>query len=556
MQAYGQDQAIEPADAQIAASPSWLVEVAGNTMGLFGADGSIRWAVDLRALFQQPAGNDFYAPSLQYDWGSGRWFLGGIASNTGAHLSWLLLAVSRTASPLGTWSVTTTDAIGNNPSQCRVPCPNNDYFRRESIAVTGDKVVQAEQRVDCASGCNLNRSGAFVVMRKDQLIAGVQPTTDRFMLGMTQTDFLAVQPQSVGGTYGNIAFLVWLKVGDPSPTAVTRDRIGLLQIEGLPAPNRITSFQGTTTVWEKDFSAVMPPLSISPAQPGGTLSASPTPITSAIYRDGKVVLAMNDNCGATPDPRQVYCTRIVKIANFGNATPITNDSGSIHNTVATLNPTDLDRTLGIASANLFDAALSIDPFGRLFVSAAFSSPDLYPGMAVAGIGAPIGSTSTVMPTSRIVGGPGSDNCLAGSGNPWGAYMRSVPDPNNWTHVWMPGEVAVDGCWATAMVSATMGIAPWPVTMGPTVGSTKGSQTVEIDGSYFVPDSDQVLFGSTPGIIFSESPTAITVVSPPGTAGPTPVTVLTPDGTANAGTFTYITPGQLAPPSLSTGGHWR
>jgi len=115
---------------------------------------------------------------------------------------------------------------------------------------------------------------------------------------------------------------------------------------------------------------------------------------------------------------------------------------------------------------------------------------------------------------------------------------------------------VDGCWATAMVSATMGIAPWPVTMGPTVGSTKGSQTVEIDGSYFVPDSDQVLFGSTPGIILSESPTAITVVSPPGTAGPTPVTVLTPDGTANAGTFTYITPGQLAPPSLSTGGHWR
>ena len=275
VQAYGQDQGIEPADAQ-------------------------------------PAGNDFYAPSLQYDWGSGRWFLGGIASNSGAHLSWLLLAVSRTASPLGTWSVTTTDAIGNNPSQCRVPCPNNDYFRRESIAVTGDKVVQAEQRVDCASGCNLNRPGAFVVMRKDQLIAGVQPTTDRFTLGITQTDFLAVQPQSVGGTYGNIAFLVWLKVGDPSPTAVTRDRIGLLQIEGLPAPNRINSFQGTTTVWEKDFSAVMPPLSISPAQPGGTLSASPTPITSAIYRDGKVVLAMNDNCGATPDPRQVYCVRIVK----------------------------------------------------------------------------------------------------------------------------------------------------------------------------------------------------------------------------------------------------
>jgi hypothetical protein len=177
-------------------------------------------------------------------------------------------------------------------------------------------------------------------------------------------------------------------------------------------------------------------------------------------------------------------------------------------------------------------------------------------MAVAGIGAPIGPTSTVMPTSRIVGGPSSDTCFAGSGNPWGAYMRSVPDPNNWTHVWMPGEVAVGSCWATAMVSATMGIAPWPVSMGPALGSTKGSQVVEIDGSYFVPDADQVLFGSNPGVILSESPTAIIVVTPPGVAGPATVTVLTPDGTTSAGTFTYITPGQFGTPPISPGVHWR
>jgi hypothetical protein len=265
---------------------------------------------------------------------------------------------------------------------------------------------------------------------------------------------------------------------------------------------------------------------------------------------------MNDNCGATPDPRQVYCVRIIKTTNFGNATPIANDGGPLPNTVPAPIPTDLDRTLGLNAANLFDASLAIDPYGRLFVSAAFSSPNLYPGMAVAGIGAPIGPTSTVMPTSRIVGGPSSDNCFAGSGNPWGAYMRSGPDPNNWTHVWMPGEVAVGSCWATAMVSATMGIAPWPVSMGPALGSTKGSQVVEIDGSYFVPDADQVLFGSNPGVILSESPTAIIVVTPPGVAGPATVTVLTPDGTTSAGTFTYITPGQLGTPPISPGVHWR
>jgi hypothetical protein len=300
----------------------------------------------------------------------------------------------------------------------------------------------------------------------------------------------------------------------------------------------------------------MPPFSVSPAQPGGTLSASPTAITSAIYRDGQVVLAMNDNCGPTNDPRQVYCVRIIKITNFDYGTAVATDNGATPYTVPPPIATDLDRTLGLPSANLFDAALSIDPYRRLFVSAAFSSPDLYPGMAVTGIGAPIGPTATVMPTSRIVNGPGSYNCFADGANRWGAYMRSVPDPNNWTHVWMPGEVAVGSCWATAMVSATMGIAPWPVTMTPAVGSTKGGQVVEIDGSYFVPDADRVLFGSTPGIILSESPTAIVVVAPPGTAGPTPVTVLTPDGAASPGTFIYLTPGQLATPPTAPGGFRR
>jgi len=68
-------------------------------MGVFGSGGSLQWTVDLQALFQQPAGNFFYAASLQYDYVSGRWFLGGIASNTGAHLSWLLMAVSRSGNP-------------------------------------------------------------------------------------------------------------------------------------------------------------------------------------------------------------------------------------------------------------------------------------------------------------------------------------------------------------------------------------------------------------------------------------------------------------------------
>ena len=125
---------------------------------------------------------------------------------------------------------------------------------RESIAVVGDKMVQTEQRMFCSSGCSPERSGEFLVLRKDQLLAGASPSIDHFRLSDKEGNFLAVQPQSVGGTYGNIAFLVWLKTGG-SPTDVSPRMLGLLQITGLPYPDRIYSYRGTTTVWEKDFSA-------------------------------------------------------------------------------------------------------------------------------------------------------------------------------------------------------------------------------------------------------------------------------------------------------------
>jgi hypothetical protein len=135
-------------------------------------------------------------------------------------------------------------------------------------------------------------------------------------------------------------------------------------------------------------------------------------------------------------------------------------------------------------------------------------------------------------------------------------MRSVPDPNNYSHIWMPAEAAVNSCWATAIVSATSGVGPRPVGLSPTLGSTNGGQVVQIDGSFFVPDADQVLFGANAGTILAESSTTIIVSAPAGVAGSVDVTVQTPDGTAIAGTFTYVTPGTVGAPPTSTGVHWR
>src|SRR5438552_15857121 len=97
----------------------------------------------------------------------------------------------------------------------------------------------------------------------------------------------------------------------------------------------------------------------------------------------------------------------------------------------------------------------------------------------------------------------------------------------------------------------MGIGPRPVGMSPTFGSTKGGQVVEIDGSFFVPNANQVLFGSTPGTILEESSTVIFVSAPTGVTGSVGVTLQTPDGASSVGSFTYIRPrGVLPTPSDS------
>ena len=547
---YGNDQLIEPPDTQIAASPAQLVEVAGATMAILGSDGSLQWSVDLHTMFQLAPTSDFAAPSLQYDYSSSRWFLGGAGNDFGTGSARLFLAVSRTANPFGPWSVTVTDSRDDCPAAA---CLNELFFLHESLSVTTDKVVQAVQTFNCQDGCNSSAMGYFLVMRKDQLVAAVRPSIDRFFPATFQSNFMAVQMQS--SFY--VAYVVWLKIGGGS----TPDRLGLLQIDGLPSVNPQFPNSGTTTVWEKDFpmSAPMPNITSYPSQPSGSLYASRMPITSAVYRSaatygqGQVDLAINDACASNT------CIRLMRVSNFGGATVVARDGQfpSWHDTTVSSEAPDLEKTIGLGGANLFDGSLAIDPYGDLFMSAAYSSPTRNPGIAVTGIRAPVSSSSTFMPVSPIAEGPSNYGCGAGSNNPWGGYTRAVPDPNNWTHVWMPGEVALASCdWATVLTSATMGLGPKATGLAPTYGSTKGGQMIEIQGSYFVPNANQVFFGSSPGTIVAESPSAIVVSAPPGVAGSIAVTVQTPDGTTSAGTFTYITPGPVSAPPISPGVHWR
>ncbi|MFI1335991.1 IPT/TIG domain-containing protein [Streptomyces sp. NPDC020845] len=92
--------------------------------------------------------------------------------------------------------------------------------------------------------------------------------------------------------------------------------------------------------------------------------------------------------------------------------------------------------------------------------------------------------------------------------------------------------------STQTVPFTYTTTPAPVlsSLNPTSGPTTGTNTVTINGSNLT-GATQVLFGSNPGAILTNTAAQITVIAPSGT-GTVNVTVTTPGGTSNPLAYTY------------------
>ncbi|WP_432251814.1 IPT/TIG domain-containing protein [Streptomyces sp. HNM1019] len=90
------------------------------------------------------------------------------------------------------------------------------------------------------------------------------------------------------------------------------------------------------------------------------------------------------------------------------------------------------------------------------------------------------------------------------------------------------------------------MAPALTTLSPTSGPTTGGNTVTITGTNLT-NATQVLFGTTPATILTNTPTQITTTAPTGT-GTVNVTVTTTNGTSNPLPYTYTT---TPTPTLTT-----
>lgn len=116
------------------------------------------------------------------------------------------------------------------------------------------------------------------------------------------------------------------------------------------------------------------------------------------------------------------------------------------------------------------------------------------------------------------------------------------------------QITVTGPGGTSnAVPYTYQAAPLVTALSPSQGPVNGGTTVTVTGSGFT-GASAVLFGSVPATSFTVlSPTQLTAVTPPQTAGPVSVSVVTPAGTYTGGpVFFYLDAPVLTSISPSTG----
>ncbi|WP_147437378.1 IPT/TIG domain-containing protein [Micromonospora musae] len=302
--------------------------------------------------------------------------------------------------------------------------------------------------------------------------------------------------------------------------------------------------------------------------PAGTAITVVTPPNTA----GPAVVELVFPAGETTAPTFTYIAPTI--------TSVVPDQGpSTGGTTVTITGTGLTGATGVNFGDTPGTNLVVDPSGTsltvvtppgtpgtvdvtvLIPGANATAPDSYTYLAApptAGAISPDegpqsgGQTVTITGTGFVPG----DTTVTFDGTP-ATNVVVAPGGTSLTAVTPPGAVGP----ATVVVTTPGGSAP-PLNytyladgsdavitdLTPTTGPTSGGTTVTITGTGFT-GATGVTFDGVPGTNFTLNPagTAITVVTPPNTAGPAVVELVFPAGETTAPTFTYI----AAPPTVGT-----
>lgn len=395
----------EPPDVTVAAGPGFVVEMVNLAESSWrtgnGIPPQLVQTRDLDVLFGRNS-DRLTDPRVLYDATSGHWF----ASISDVDSDDVLLAVSTSSDPTGTWTVASFDASG---------CADQPRlgFADDIVVVSADLFDDCDTRGARALG------SVIWTVNKAQLLAG--STTPAFSLFGPTSDYASVAPaQSLSSTATEYAVSV-----DDRVSRV----VHLLAVDGVP-PLPVTVREIATPV----ISPLARPPAAAQPQTGGIrppIATNDNRVLDSVWENGKLWLTANARCVPPGDAIIRTCARIVELATATHAV-------------------SWDKDIGVAGAHVFFPAVRPDADGNLVIVAGESGLKVLPEVIAMGR-TPDGALTDPVVVAQSAG--------TYRGDRYGDYFGAARDPLDPRTVWVGGEAGTDvpsgSGWATTVASVVV-----------------------------------------------------------------------------------------------------
>jgi hypothetical protein len=394
----------EPPDVSVAAGRGYVVELVNLAERVWTTTGDAPFRAQTRSLaLVFGTGSDRLTdPRVLYDAPSDRFF----ASVSDIDRSAVLLAVTSTDDPTGTWTVSTFRTRG---------CAD-----QPRVGVADEIVVVS---ADVFDGCELSDSGLLGAelwtVNKAQLVAG-STMPDMATFGPTATYTSLTPAQSLSPTA--TAYVVSV---DQRASRVAH----LLTVDGVPpaAVNVQEVAAPAITPLLRPPPAAQPPVNGVPPP----LSTNDNRVLDAVWENGALWFTANARCSPPGDPLIRSCGRVVELTTATR-------------TVA------WETDLGVPGAHVFYPAARPDGRGNLVVVAGESGVSIEPRLVV------FARTADGVVTPPTVIAKSADTYR---GDRYGDYFGAARDPVDGALVWVGGEAGVEvsnrAGWSTDVASVVV-----------------------------------------------------------------------------------------------------
>ncbi|MBI3861637.1 MAG: PEP-CTERM sorting domain-containing protein [Planctomycetia bacterium] len=406
-----------PPDQGSAVGPGYYVQMVNQAYAVYDTTGHLTVGPQSLNTFFSNAGvstfgNTYSDPRIVYDPSSGRWIAAAIT--TGSNSNSVVLAVSQTSNPTGTWKA--TSFVGNTTA--------NNFADYPTIAVDSGAFYIATNNF--ANGATFDGVSLTTIPKTDLLNAGGPVVSNR-------SHFENI----VGGSSSGTQPFTFAPVSDFG----SRSQGVILATDGFTPAAVIHSYlvsNGSTNsaTLSSDSAIAVPSYWNNQAahQPDATRN-----LDAVDFRVGQ------NNVYQVGDYIWIAQSILTSAATGGSAF----DAIRWYEIQQSTNTLLQSGTISLAHHDFIDPAIAANANGDVvigFTGSGDSTTTDYPGLWYV-TGTTSGGITTFGTATMLKNGSGNYYISGGGENRWGDYSAVSVDPNHSYAFWIAGEVAINGSGA-------------------------------------------------------------------------------------------------------------